>query len=287
MKLNEANKKAIFLLQKEFIKNPALEARLIISYILNIDHKEFILNLDKKVITLFQWLMIKHKINKRLSGISMAYLIHKKFFYDSELFINRSVLVPRPETEILIDVVLQRINKNDFFNILEVGTGSGNISIELAKKIYNCRIDSIDKSLSALKVAFKNIKRNDINLKKITLIKKSIFDFRTAKKYDIIISNPPYIERKQVKFLIKNKIVSDPVKSLDGGIDGLKFYRKLKFFALNNLAENDFLLVEHGFDQKDNILSIFNDNIFSCETFKDLNNLDRAILIKRKTNYGN
>ena len=152
----------------------------------------------------------------------------------------------------------------------------------MAKKIENCRIDSVEKSHSALKVARKNLKKNNIPINKINLIKKNIFNFRTQKKYDIIVSNPPYIETKQVKYLIKQKIVSDPLEALNGGIDGLKFYQILKVIAVNNMSENGFMIVEHGFDQKENVLSIFNNSIFKCECFKDLNNLDRAILIKFK-----
>jgi release factor glutamine methyltransferase len=282
MNIHEAYNRAIFLLQNDQIKNPALEARLLISYILKIDQKKFILELDKKKITLFQWALIKNKIRRRLKGISIAYLIHRKFFYDSELFVNRSVLIPRPETELLIDIIMQNINESNFYNILDIGTGSGNISIELARKIKDCRIDSLDKSRRSLKVAAKNIRKNKIPANKINLMKKNIFDFRSHKKYDIIVSNPPYIATKEVNYLIKNKIVSDPVTALDGGKDGLKFYFRLKSLALENMNENGFMLLEHGFDQKENILTIFDKSIFVCETHKDLNDLDRAILVRFK-----
>ena len=109
MNIHEAYDKAIFLLQKEHIKSPALEARLLVSHVLKIEHKEFILKLDEKSISFFQWTLIKSKIKKRLAGTSIAYLTRRKFFYDSELYINRNVLIPRPETELLIDIVLQKI----------------------------------------------------------------------------------------------------------------------------------------------------------------------------------
>jgi len=280
MTLKDAYNKAIFLLQKEHIKNPSLEARLIISYILKIDQKQFILKIEKDKINFYQWFLVRLKIRKRLTGISMAYIIHRKYFYDSELYINRSVLIPRPETELLIEIILKNVDKKRFYYILEIGTGSGNISIELAKKIENCRIESIDKSFFALIVAKKNIVGNNISARKIKLEKKNIFKFRSDKKYDIIVSNPPYIETKQVEYLKNKRIVSDPFESLNGGKTGLDFYHTLKYLALENLSENGFMIFEHGFDQKENILKIFDDEKFSCNCFKDLNNLDRAIVIR-------
>ncbi len=282
MTIQDAYKKTIKLLQKDFIINPALDARLLISHILQIDQKDFLLNKDDKIISKNQWINIKRIIKKRLSGKSVASLINKKYFYDLEFFVDNSVLIPRPETEILIDIILKKFDKKANLSILEIGTGSGNIAIVLAKQFPFCTIDSIEKSKASIKTAKKNKGKYKIPDNMLKLINIDFFQYSTDKKYDLIVSNPPYIRSKVVKELIKKKLLSDPIRALDGGKEGLNFYHRLNIFALNNLKRNGWMIVEHGFDQRKKILDIFCNKNYIIETYNDFADINRIIAIQNK-----
>ena len=282
MTIQDAYKKSINLLQKDFIITPALDARLLLSYVLNLDQKGFILNKDKKEISSQELKKLKKILKKRLKGKSVASLINKSYFYDLEFFVNDSVLIPRPETEFIIDIIIKKFDKNSKFLILDIGTGSGNIAIILANHFYFSRIEAIEKSKASIKVAQKNIEKHKISEKKLSLIKMDFFQYSTDKKYDIIVSNPPYIKTKVVKELIRKKLVSDPVKTLDGGKQGLDFYYYLKVFAKNNLKKNGWMILEHGYDQREKILNIFSEKNFIKEVYNDLAGLNRIIAIQNK-----
>jgi release factor glutamine methyltransferase len=282
MTIQDAYKKSIDLLQRDFIVNPVLDARLLLTHVLNIDQKKFILIKDKKEITNYEWKKLRKILKKRLKGKSVATLINKKFFYDLEFYVNNFVLIPRPETEIIIDIVLEKFDKNSKVSILDIGTGSGNIAITLAKQFPFSNIDAMEKSRTSINVAKKNIEKHKISVKKLRLIKKDFFQYSSDKKYDIIVSNPPYIKTKIVKELIKKKLVSDPVRALNGGKQGLNFYYNLCNFAFNNLKDKGWMFIEHGYDQREKILNIFSDKHFIKEAYDDLAGLNRIIAIQKK-----
>lgn len=282
MTIQDAYKKTIELLQKDFIINPALDARLLISHILQIDQKDFLLNKDVKLISKNDWDKIKKLLKKRLKGKSVASLINKKYFYDLEFFVDHSVLIPRSETEILIDLIIKKYNKNSRLSILEIGTGSGNIAIVLAGQFPFCTIDSIEKSKVSIKIAQKNKEKYKIPDNMLKLINIDFFQYSTDTKYDLIVSNPPYIRTKVVKELIKKKLVSDPIKALDGGKEGLNFYPRLNIVALNNLKRDGWMILEHGFDQRKKILDIFCNKNYIIETYNDFADINRIIAIQNK-----
>lgn len=280
MTIQDAYKKSIELLQKDFIINPVLEARLLLTHVLNIEQKDFILNKNKKEISGYKLKELKKILKKRLRGKSVASLINKSYFYDLELLVNDNVLIPRPETELIIDIIIDKFDKNSKLSILDIGTGSGNIAITLAKYFPFSKIEAIEKSKSSIKVAKKNIDKYNISEKKISLIRSDFFHYSTDKKYDIIVSNPPYIKTKVVKELIKKKLVSDPVRTLDGGKQGLDFYYNLSIFADKNLKKNGWMILEHGYDQRERVLEIFTDKKFINEVYDDLAGLNRIIAIR-------
>ncbi|MCK4798598.1 MAG: peptide chain release factor N(5)-glutamine methyltransferase [Spirochaetes bacterium] len=282
MTIQEAYKNCTILLKKDFIENPALEARVLLFYVLDIDQNEFYLIKDDKIISKKEWNNLNKLIKKRLHGESAACLIKKKYFYDSEFFVDKSVLIPRPETELLIDIIFERIDKYKKLTILDVGTGCGNIAIILAKYFSLSNIDALDISKKCLKVASKNIKKNNIPEKKINLIYKDIFHFSTSKKYDIIVSNPPYIQTDDAKKLVKKRIISDPLISLDGGKNGLNFYHRLKIFTENNLIKNGWIFMEHGIMQREKIIKIFKHRNFNISVYDDLAKIDRVIAIQHR-----
>lgn len=282
MTIQDAYKKTIESLQKDFILNPALDARLLISHILKIDQKVFLLKKDEKDICKDDWSNIKRITKERLKGKSVASLINKKYFYDLEFFVDSSVLIPRPETEILIDVIIKKFDKTSNFSLLDIGTGSGNISIVVAKQFPFCRIDAIEKNKRAVRVAQKNIEKHGIPEERINLINIDFFHYSTDKKYDLVVSNPPYIRTNVVRELIKKKLLSDPVRSLDGGEDGLDFYHKLNILALNNLKKQGWMILEHGFDQRKKILDIFCNKNYIIETYNDFADINRIVAIQNK-----
>ncbi len=282
MTIQEAYKKSINLLQKDFIVDPVLDARLLLSHVLNIDQKKFILEKNKKNISGKDWNKVKRILKKRLKGKSVAALINKKHFYDLDFYVDDSVLIPRPETELIIDIILTKFSKNSKLSIIDIGTGSGNIAITLAKHLPFSTIEAIEKSKSSTKVTLKNFEKHKISEERYSLNNINFFHYFTDKKYDLIVSNPPYIKTRVVRELIKKKLVSDPVKSLDGGKKGLDFYYKLNDFALSNLKDNGWMIVEHGFDQRENILNIFCDKSYIIEVYDDLAEINRVIAFQKK-----
>ena len=282
MTIQDAYKNSINLLQKDFIINPVLDARLLLTHVLNINQKEFILSKGKKEISKYELKNLKKILKKRLKGKSVASLINKIFFYDLEFFVNDHVLIPRPETELIIDIILKKFDKDSKLLILDIGTGSGNIAITLANRLPFSKIEAVEKSISSIKVAKINRGIYRIPDKKLSLIKKDFFHYSTDKKYDIIVSNPPYIKTGVVKELIKKKLVSDPVRTLNGGKQGLNFFYCLKNFACNNLKKDGWMFLEHGYDQREKILNIFSDKRFEKEVYNDLAGLNRVIVIQNK-----
>jgi release factor glutamine methyltransferase len=279
MNLRELFIKSVSLLKNfKFIENPELEASLIISNSLNIEPKDIIIDFDRKI-SKTKCEVIYRYIGKRSLGMSIASIIKKKEFYDLEFYVNENVLIPRPETELLIDAIKQNIDKNGSYNILDACTGSGNISVILAKYFSNSFIYSVDISKEAIKVARKNI--YFYNLKdKIKLLTKDIFKFIPEIKYDIIVSNPPYIKSEIIKKLLISKSVSDPEISLDGGNSGLLFYKRLHYLFCNYTNNNSWIFMEHGKKQREKIVKLFR-NDGQIFTYNDINNIDRVIVVKK------
>jgi len=280
MLFNDAYKKIINILNKPFIEEPNIEARLILQHIKKIDTCEIIANRNKIKINKSEFRQINKIIKKRLAGKSLSSILKIKSFYEYDFFVNENVLIPRPETELLIDIAVKKFNKNENINILDIGTGSGNIAIVLAKYYTNAKIDAVDINKKSLNTAKINIIKNNIRKNQINFIKKDIFKYKLNKSYNIIISNPPYIETIEVLNLINKKQISDPIIALDGGGDGLKFYRKLKDTALHNLTKDGWMIFEHGINQRKKILKIFNKDFFILECYNDLAGIDRAIALK-------
>lgn len=265
----------------EFVESPQSEARIIICNVLSIDTKDFLLKRYDLELSDEQLLVIRSMSDLRSTGRSVQSITENAFFYGKSFYVNDHVLIPRPETELMIDEVLSRIERDKHYTILDVGSGSGVIAITLADKIDNAKVDALDVSSEALSVVQRNIDCYKSVEKKINLINKSIFDFNPDKKYDIIASNPPYIESVVVKDIIEKKIVSDPVISLDGGEDGLDFYNYFFEFALRSLHREGFMIMEHGYNQKEAIKTIADSyECFSVECIKDYSSLDRFVVVR-------
>lgn len=220
---------------------------------------------------------------KLKKGIPVQYICHEAYFFSDAYYVDKNVLIPRPETEILVAETIKKIKNNPKpLKILEIGTGSGIIAITLQKKLNNAKITAIDISKKALKVAQKNqnIHKTNINFQRSNLFKK------INEKYDVIISNPPYI-CKNSKLIEPQVKKYEPKKALFAREEGCYFYRKILEQVPNYLNENGLIAFEIGEDQADKIKEIakqiFNQkSISTIEIKKDLNGFDRYFFINFK-----
>ena len=242
----------------------------------NKDRKYLLLNSDRyledKDLNFFQRL-----IKKRSLGKPIAYLTNKKFFWDSEFVVSNDTLIPRPDTELIIEKVLKLTSNKKKMNILEIGIGSGCILLSILKEKKNFYGTGIDISRSCLKIS----KLNAIKLKVSSRLKlyKSNVDKFTLGKYDLIISNPPYIKKSKLKYLEKDVANFEPKLALDGGLDGLSEIRKVIKKSSELIKKNGKLILEIGYDQKNDVIKILRkEGFYINSALKDLGKNDRCIL---------
>ena len=270
MKIND-------ILTNENIEN----TRLALEQVLNLSKPELLLNKNKEL-TKKNYKEYKRIIKKLNKGLPIQYITKKANFYGKEYYVNKNTLIPRPETEILVHKTNQLIEKhmnNKNINILEIGTGSGIIAITLKKLNKNYNITATDISKKAIKVAKKNAKTHNttITFKKTDLYKG------INQKYDIIISNPPYIEENSQNI---EKIVKDnePKQALFGGKDGLDYYRRILKDITKIINKNHIIALEIGENQGQKIKKIIKKYLPKDKIIikKDYNNYDRYIYIISK-----
>mgnify|MGYP001352258248 CR=1 FL=1 len=271
-------------LEKKNVCRPRYESILLFSKINKIDFKDYYTN-KKKGISKRQTKTFLKKIALRGMGKPLSKIIGKKEFYSREFFVNSQTLDPRPETELIIDLVKSMEEKwTKPLKILDLGTGSGCIIISLYLELYqkiSVLADATDISIEALEIAKKNAKRHNIE-NKINFFKSNWFS-NVKNKFDIIVSNPPYIKKSEIKSLPLEVKNFDPEVSLCGGGDGLNAYRRIAYEAKNYLKKNGFILVEVGSNQSRKVKKIFELQGFnSICTARDLLNKERVIIFKNK-----
>lgn len=266
--------------QREF-NNPLLDVQLILSYLLRKD--KIYLHIHRKdevddVIAQRFYEMAE----KRNVGYPLQYMTNSQEFMGLDFFVKEGVLVPRPDTEILVEKIINIINKdslkNKTINILDIGTGSGAIAVSLGYYLKNSNVTAMDISDVAIEITNINIRKH--GLSNVKTIKGDIFNFDfKEQKYDIVVSNPPYIEREVISTLPTEVSIYEPKLALDGGIDGLNYYRHIVNVFQSIHEKNAILSVEIGYDQKDTVTDIFSDaNIFkTIECDKDLGGNDRVV----------
>ena len=204
-------------------------------------------------------------VNKRSTGQPVAYLTGKKEFWSTELSINQHTLIPRPETECLVEVALEQFHENKKLDILELGTGSGAIAIAIAKERPACHITATDINHDIISVASSNAKR--LGLYNIAF---AISDWYSNidRQFDFIISNPPYIKDGD-EHLLHDDIKHEPDIALSGGPDGLRYIRKIIGTAKTYIKHGGWVLIEHGYDQGGEVRSTFRKHNFSNITTRD------------------
>jgi len=245
MNLENTIKEATKKLKNNNITSHVLDAQIILADIMGIK-REFLITNDK--IDISEDIREKYNIaiNRRINNEPVAYIIGKKEFWSENFFTNKSTLVPRPETELLIYKIVD-IFKNKRINILDIGTGTGCILLSLLKELYSSRGIGIDISSQAIRIAKANSK--NLNLTNRAKFKNFEIENYALGKYDLIVCNPPYIPSKDIKKLSKDIIKFEPKEALDGGLDGLDLIKKVIYKSNILLKRNGMLALEIGFGQ--------------------------------------
>lgn len=255
-------------------------SKLLLMSILNVNETYLIINDENDVPIEKEQEFIK-AVEKINIGYPVQYITNSQQFYGLDFYVDENVLIPQPDTEVLVENVIEIANRNeDIKSILDICTGSGAVGISLAKFIKNVQVDLTDISTDALAIANKNAIANCVS-KKCSFIKSDMFD-NLNKKYDIIVSNPPYIETDVIKQLSK-EVQNEPLIALDGGKDGLYFYKKIANEAYKFLNSNGFLALEIGFNQKDAVIRILEQTGEYKDIYclKDFGKNDRVIIAQK------
>lgn len=242
-----------------------------LTYLLNTNKNLLFLNkeeaLDEKIENELK--IINDKINE---GYPLQYAIGKWNFYGLDLLVDKRALIPRYETEILVDLIINDNSNNK--KILDIGTGSGAISLALSKNLKDSKIIGVDISKKAIDLANEN--KIKLNINNVEFKESDIFS-NIEEKFDIIVSNPPYINKEDFEKL-DNKLYYEPQNALYGGEDGLYFYKKIIKNAKNFLNKNGKIYLEIGYDQKDSIINLLEEYGYKqIKSYKDFNDFDRII----------
>ena len=276
MNIQSAISKGAKILESNLVSSPYLDSEILMTKAINKSKKYILINSDKKIedknFTLFQ-----NFIKQRSIGKPIAYITGKKFFWNSEFLVTKDTLIPRPDTELLVDNILNLTKKKTNLNILDVGIGSGCILLSILKERKYYRGTGIDISKNCLKIT----KINAINHKigsRLKLYQTNVDKFNLG-KYDLIVSNPPYIKKHILKYLEKDIVNFEPKFALDGGIDGLSEIRKVIKKSSELIKRNGKFVLEIGFDQKNKVTNLLKkEGFYINSALKDLANNDRCLI---------
>ncbi len=277
MTIKELLNQGVIMLKNEDVDGPKNKARAILQHTLK-KSKEYTIIYDKKEVTKAQRDEYVRNIKRLISGEPLQYITGVQEFMKINFIVTKDVLIPQPDTEILVEEVIKIANKIENPLILDLCTGSGAIAVALAKNIPNPRIVATDISKKALEIARHNAKLNGV-MDNIDFMESNLFDKIKNIKFDIIVSNPPYIETNVIPTLPKD-VRQEPTIALDGGKDGLDFYRKIYDKGHEYLNKEGYLCVEIGYNQRESVKKIIEKQQKYINTYcrKDLCENDRVIV---------
>jgi release factor glutamine methyltransferase len=276
MNIENILNEGISTLEKNKISNPQLDSEILLSSSIKKDKKYLILN-PKEILNSEQLVKFKSLIERRKKKEPIAYLINKKEFWKDEFFVNKDVLIPRPDTELIIEQVLKIYSKNVQLSVLDIGTGSGCILLSLLKERPNFYGTGIDISKKSINVSKFNTKQLNLT-NRVKFYHSSVDNFKIG-KYDLIVSNPPYIESLNLKYLEKDVVNFEPKLALNGGLDGFSKIRKVINKAGALIKKNGKFILEIGFNQKNKVKKILKEEGFYVnKAIKDYGNNDRCII---------
>ncbi len=259
--------------------NPNLDVQIILSHLLSKDKIYLHMHRNHEVTDDIADKFYE-MVRKRSEGYPLQYMTNSQEFMGLDFYVQDGVLVPRPDTEILVEKIIKIAGKyENKINILDIGTGSGAIAVSLGYYLKNSIVTAVDISDTALKTAETNIKKHSLN--NVKLFKADIFNYEfSGEKYDIVVSNPPYIESDIIKELPVEVSTYEPKLALDGGEDGLNYYKQIVKVFEKICKHDSILAVEIGYNQKETVTEIFNNsNLFNrIECDKDYGGNDRVII---------
>ena len=280
MNIEIAIKNASKELKKNNISSALLDSELLLSKVIKKDRKFILLNLDKELDQSDQD-SFKELIIKRSKGKPLAYLTGIKSFWNYDFKINEKVLIPRPDSEIIIEQVLDIYKNKNNLNFLEVGVGSGCIALSILKEKKSFLATGIDLSQDCIKICRDNASKLGVS-NRIKLLKSDV-DNLIFRKYDLIISNPPYIKKFDLSKLGKEVKDYEPKLALDGGLDGLSVIEKVVKKSSELIKTHGKLILEIGYDQKEPVKKMLNENNFYVSKIvEDLARNDRCIISTKK-----
>lgn len=276
MNLKELLNYAKIYLSKNKIEDAGIISKLLIEYVFNIEKEKIILfyekELDENSIKRYKTLL-----EKIVLGVPVQYIINKQEFMNLNFYVDENVLIPQPDTEILVEEIINQYNGKKC-KILDLCTGSGAIAIALAKYLEYAEIVASDISVKALQIAKLNAEKNLVH-RKIKFIESDMFTKINDNNFDIIVSNPPYIKTEVIKRL-DTQVQQEPSIALDGGQDGLKFYKIIVNNSYKYLSNDGKIFLEIGYDQKEDVINLLNKSNYYKDIYskKDLGKNDRIIV---------
>ncbi len=279
MTIRQALDKSVALMKSSQIESPKMKSRLLMQYVLKCTRQHLIVY-DNKQISKEQEKTFFEYVAKMKRGTPLQHITHTQEFMKLSFFVNEDVLIPRHDTECLVEEVIAISKKLNALTFLDLCTGSGAIAVSLAKYIPNSKVTAIDISSKALKIAKRNAKSNEVE-KQITFLQSDLFEKLSNERFDVIVSNPPYVKRDVMKKLDKT-VKEEPSIALDGGYDGLDFYRRIIPDAYQFLRSKGYLCMEIGYDQKEDVMDLIKkqDKFMNIYCKKDLFDKDRVVCAK-------
>lgn len=265
-------------LKKENIQDSHIKASILLQYVLNQTKQHLIIN-SEEIVEPSKINEYNNYLQLIIQGTPIQYITNHQQFMALDFYVDENVLIPQPDTEILVEEGL-KIIKEQNRKVLDLCTGSGAIAVSIAHYCQNSTVTATDISKEALEVARKNANLNNVN---IEFIESDLFDELTERSFDIILSNPPYIETDIINTLVKD-VQSEPHLALDGGKDGLKFYRRILAEAHKYLKTDGYLMLEIGYNQGNAVINLKHNNLklITKQPIKDLDGNDRVVIFQKE-----
>jgi len=236
-----------------------LEANLLLQHVLHVN-RAWVITHEHDVLNADQQAEFQQRLKRRLDGEPIAYIVGFREFYGLQLKVSSATLIPRPDTETLVEAALKKIPLDKVLHILDLGTGTGAVALAIAKHRNDCEITAVDQSSDALSVTLENAQ--SLNLNNLRLIESNWFLELQGEWFDVIVSNPPYIAQDD-EHLKQGDLRFEPISALASGADGLDDIRKIVQDAPDYLKSNGWLMLEHGFDQADAVAALLKARGFS------------------------
>ena len=276
MNIQSALTEGLNILKNKSILSAKLDIEILMAKALGKKREYIILN-NNKIIKEQNLEYFKKLVHERATRKPIAYLLKKKSFWNSEFYVNKNTLIPRPDTEIILEQILKFTKNKNYLNILDIGVGSGCILLSILKERKNFYGTGIDISKNSLDTCKINAKKLLLD-RRVKFFKSDVDKFAIG-KYDLIVSNPPYIKTCDLKYLESDVIKFEPKLALDGGLDGLSVIRKVIKKSSELLKKNGKFILEIGFDQKNKVKKILKEEGFYInKILKDYGNNDRCII---------